>query len=405
MRSINHLFCICWVFGLLGGFASILSDPHDTSGGQSGIYILVWVIMYSIFIASAVLIFPKQALRYRKYELILIAIGVLAIVSTAWSQLPTETFKYAASLMLTLLFSLFFYRCYTPQQAIDLITLVIGIMALVGIMLYFAGVSFAYYIDPISRFNILGLTPLKGLFSHKIYAGIYCALGFYLSFYSTYKKTYKVLISSSCLLHVMLSGSSTGLVVLIFTGLIYLYFNLQRRMKLSRGIGTAIKTSVTILGIIAFTFFNEIVIYFGRDPSLTGRTALWEWALYFIQQKPTLGWGYSGIFSDAADAPSRIINDYTAYQAPHFHNAYLQIMAELGLLGGILVFTVMLLTLTKIAKTSSAKFTVRYQECYLLIIWHAMLCGFVVNNLFRFNDISTFLISITFLYTFKYSKR
>jgi len=61
--------------------------------------------------------------------------------------------------------------------------------------------------------------------------------------------------------------------------------------------------------------------------SLTGRVDLWETALDLIAQKPILGWGY------VSGSRIALLSAFRYWAAPHAHNAFLEILLNLGIIG------------------------------------------------------------------------
>jgi exopolysaccharide production protein ExoQ len=72
----------------------------------------------------------------------------------------------------------------------------------------------------------------------------------------------------------------------------------------------------------------------GRDPTLTGRTVLWEWGVRAILERPVTGWGFTGYFHSPQGAiPSLYVPEFQNYEIAHFHNSYIQTAVDLGLPG------------------------------------------------------------------------
>jgi O-antigen ligase len=67
----------------------------------------------------------------------------------------------------------------------------------------------------------------------------------------------------------------------------------------------------------------------GREATLSGRIAIWQTVLAAIGERPLLGHGYAAFWRSAAAAP-------VAQTATNAHNGYLDLLAELGLAGGLL---------------------------------------------------------------------
>jgi O-antigen ligase len=68
----------------------------------------------------------------------------------------------------------------------------------------------------------------------------------------------------------------------------------------------------------------------GRSSDLTGRTEIWRWVIAFIQERPILGYGYSGFWfaSEASGVVERAIGSHM-----YSHNGYLDTLLTNGALG------------------------------------------------------------------------
>jgi exopolysaccharide production protein ExoQ len=73
----------------------------------------------------------------------------------------------------------------------------------------------------------------------------------------------------------------------------------------------------------------------GKDLTLTGRTVLWEQALLLIAQKPVEGLGYYAFWlGDSFEAQIILFNNGIGDgRAFHFHNTYLQMAVDTGIVG------------------------------------------------------------------------
>lgn len=78
------------------------------------------------------------------------------------------------------------------------------------------------------------------------------------------------------------------------------------------------------------------------DPSFTGRSAIWEFALAAVAEKPVIGHGY-GAFWDDVSARQTAQGAEWATSAAHSHNSYLDLAVTIGLPGLMLVILVFVL--------------------------------------------------------------
>jgi O-antigen ligase len=84
--------------------------------------------------------------------------------------------------------------------------------------------------------------------------------------------------------------------------------------------------------IAAMVFQDEFMEMIGKDPSLTGRTEIWAWAIFNIHLKPLLGWGYLAFWTRQNPAAMQIA-DALHWEAPQAHNGLLEMLLFVGLVG------------------------------------------------------------------------
>jgi exopolysaccharide production protein ExoQ len=92
----------------------------------------------------------------------------------------------------------------------------------------------------------------------------------------------------------------------------------------------------------------------GRTSDLTGRTVLWEhWPGFFYDRLLT-GYGYSGFF--VPGGPAERLWALDDFQTPNFHNAFLDVGIQAGLLG---LLSLLLIVLIGIVRTCTEAYTSR----------------------------------------------
>lgn len=91
---------------------------------------------------------------------------------------------------------------------------------------------------------------------------------------------------------------------------------------------------VAIAGFVAFLPF--IVNLYGKDLTFTGRTQIWSAALWAIGKRLTMGYGREGVWFRTGIPPTYEIDQRIGFVAGHAHNAYLELLLEVGLVGLVL---------------------------------------------------------------------
>nr|WP_249152863.1 O-antigen ligase [Bradyrhizobium diazoefficiens] len=78
------------------------------------------------------------------------------------------------------------------------------------------------------------------------------------------------------------------------------------------------------------------------DPTFTGRSAIWEFALAAVAEKPMIGHGYAAFWDDVTARQTTQGAEW-ATSAAHSHNSYLDLVVTIGLPGLLLVILVFVL--------------------------------------------------------------
>jgi len=78
------------------------------------------------------------------------------------------------------------------------------------------------------------------------------------------------------------------------------------------------------------------------DPTFTGRSAIWEFALAAVAEKPVIGHGYAAFWDDVSARQTAQGSEW-ATSAAHSHNSYLDLAVTIGLPGLALVVLVFVL--------------------------------------------------------------
>jgi exopolysaccharide production protein ExoQ len=134
---------------------------------------------------------------------------------------------------------------------------------------------------------------------------------------------------SAALVALMLSRSLTGamtVVAAVMAGLIVA--GLRPRRGSSADAAMLVGVVVLAMAVVAI----GISWLYWRDPTLTGRTMIWDESWKFIKERPILGYGY-GAFWNEASGPMAILQQAIGWPAPNAHNGYVDLWLQLGLLG------------------------------------------------------------------------
>ena len=122
--------------------------------------------------------------------------------------------------------------------------------------------------------------------------------------------------------------SMTPLLSLMLAVIVFIALGCQ---NVRRNVGTFMVMALVGYAVLEFGFntSEEIIVAAGRDPTLTGRTELWDVVLH-MQQEPLLGYGFESFW--LGDRLKKLWDMY--YFKPNMaHNGYLEMFLNLGLIG------------------------------------------------------------------------
>jgi exopolysaccharide production protein ExoQ len=92
-------------------------------------------------------------------------------------------------------------------------------------------------------------------------------------------------------------------------------------------------TFILLLSIVIFDMgISRILDFMFSDPTLTGRSRIWAYLLDRFSMSPYFGSGYGAIWQTGPQVQA-YLQRYAAYLVNEGHNGYLDILAQLGIVG------------------------------------------------------------------------
>jgi len=411
MLNVNpvRLFLALYIAGGMGLFA-VLFVPVEVGAvfvdtGSTPLFMGMWMLCYAISLMMFVLSRPK--LDYG--NLMVCIIPVFYIIGSTWSLDSKKSLIYASTLLLNAFFCMVLQKVVPPKKFPKFILSVILFLCIVGGIAALAGYQNARYIDIHERITIIGTSPIRGFFNHKITAGLYASFGFVIAL-CTLRGLKRLGVLSVITIFVILTGSSTGLSLLVIGLFLYMLVSLL----LSKRVSPTLFLSFLIIFIgIALGLFlligTDILILMNRDPTLTGRVPLWGLGFSVSLERFLTGWGYFA-YNGSDHAIMKAYHFYAQfdnYVIPHFHNSYVQFLVEAGWVFGGLFIGLYFYTLKGWYSMSLYNSEVRQYKAILLVIMLMMIAGIFVHTLGRYNDGSMimFMYALSFASYFSNQKK
>jgi len=269
----------------------------------------------------------------------LMLLQILALASSFWSSVPDMTARYAAQALYTTLSALFLARLLGPRKFLIILTCSAFTFCVLSMLYGRQGSSFHNTV-------LIGLTGSKNQMAFEALMLLMAAIStLMLSRLSPLVRWIAILAVPFAMYLLIATESSTALVLGIVGSLLVIGCRFAERFSPGGRLGAvlmgfAILTPMTLLlpeinaGVDHFLFDT-----LNKDPTLTGRTQLWDRADDLIARRPVVGWGFQAIWmGDSEDTIAlRRLTNIEDGRVFNFHQQWRQIGVDTGWLG-ILIY-------------------------------------------------------------------
>jgi exopolysaccharide production protein ExoQ len=318
-------------------------------------------------------------------------------LSILWSYAPWVTMRHIIALCGTTLFSVYVVNHVGIQKYVKLL----------GISLLLITLSSYFVIAFLPEIGIghVVTSEWKGIFTHKNHLGKAASLSVLIFFYMflTARKGkwgwFVALLGAAGLLAGCQSAAAT--IISMSTIIVMGVFHLTRKTPFLVWI-------MLLSSLIAFFLFQlffpvpsggQILRYFGKDETLTGRTQLWDFSIHMALRKTWLGYGYGAFWlgskgpSAEAWAGMRMGMDIT-----HSHNGFIEIALGVGGVGLFLSLAAYLRGIWRAIQFQSAKNSSFDYAIYLFLLLWILPYNFTEQAFLYRNNIFWVLFSSVVLY-------
>ncbi len=291
----------------------------------------------NLLILVLILRSPRLLLRHIASVPWLALLAALAVASTAWSLSPALTLRRSLPFALAGLYGLWFAVRFPQPRQLAILRLALIALALATVAMVILAPSLA--LDHSSGHA----ADWQGVFTHKNACGRIMVLGLAAFLFGERVNAARSLALVLCAFVLFMSGSRSAWLVALALLVLWLALDLARRAgPRARTALLAAAPLLILAGAAAATLlFPWIALRLGRDPTLSGRTAVWTQVLHAIARRPLFGYGYDA-FWRGLTGPSLQIDAALHFVVEHAHNGFLEILLELGV-AGLALFTLSLI--------------------------------------------------------------
>ena len=299
----------------------VLSDESGPGGR------LAFRPLYLLLIALA-LMRSTEFLRSAASRKILLLFASFAVASIAWSTTPDLTARRGFSLVMATVLGLYFVTRFNQRERLRIICATLGIAAVLSVL--------AALLAPST-----GLMPdgagWRGVFVHKNVFGKMMALScgaFLLLAMDLERRRWMAFAGAAVSFAlVVLSRSVTALLIAVTVLSVTPLFRtlrLTRTRHLLLLIAAIVLAEVVLLG--TYLEWQALLSLLGRDPTLSGRTELWQTLMDPVLRRPWLGYGLGGFWL-GWQGESGAVWSAIGWRPPHAHNGFLDMVLDLGVVG------------------------------------------------------------------------
>lgn len=335
---------------------------------------------------------------------LLLAIPLLAIISSAWSDIPLLTLRGGIQLLLTTVFAMII----TAVVRFDSFIKITGICFFITMFLCLTS----------DRYAINGMTgehSLIGIFDSKNFLSMNAALSVLVGFvvYSNTNfrpkvKTFGLVLVVLSFLVLLKANSLGSIVITILVMLLSFLYICYQKVKLSLFVRVQFNWLIvvsflllvaTLIVIGNSSTFDNVMYDLGKDPTLTGRTFIWSRGLESIAENPVFGLGYQSAFYVGNPLAEEIweFAHVPSGAGFNFHNMYIDITVEMGLLGGFIFILLLGKFIRLLANNKKLEFGSK-EGFALMVFLYMFLQTFLEAGWFSQFTISHFLICAAWIY-------
>ena len=297
----------------------------------------------------------------------------LAGLSYFWSDVPGQTMRSTVQLGMTVFISAYLGSRFSLFDLMRALFVVLTLAALISLAMILMKLPAAYDNNGVAQ----GLFPHKNVLGGRMVLLLVCCL---LLFAVGWRRFTVTVTAAIGLTLIAFSQSSTAIIMTL--GLCAL-----APILLSRGAPAPLRLVAYIVGLLVASLTVWFLLAYDLDPvglalealgkerTLSGRSVLWEFAGSLIDQQPWLGNGFDAFWNGGDGSAGRYIQHVLGQGVKNFHNSYLDITVQLGvvglalMVGFLLLFAWRALALLRADRSALATlpaFFVAFVVCYSL---------------------------------------
>jgi O-antigen ligase len=332
LKLTEKIFAVLMLLYMTGAILPFIGG-QESSTIASNVEVAVQLPLYTLSFLLIALHWPAFLRSAWKTKWIL-TMTVLAVASTAWSQVPIFTLRRSLILVATTAFGIYFGARFGVYEQLRILAYVMGVVIC-------ASFFFAVFLPQYGIDHTLHTGSWQGVFAQKNSLGRIAVLSVIVFLFVQLRSgRWRGLVGiGGALVLLALSRSATAVIVLgLAVGMMAVLRLFRTRFTFAipvLALGGMILSLAIFSGRLGFV---NLLHFLHRDPGMTGRTSLWGAVMTAIAARPWFGYGFEAFWLGMRGASGALVQQLH-WSPPHSHNGFLDLMLELGVFGPIL-FTI-----------------------------------------------------------------
>ena len=336
----ERALCIVIIAMLTGALIGPVFAPLQQ---ETPLLRLVWLPAYAAIFGMAAWRIERMWRAWPAVLAVVVVVG-LAFASKYWSIDYEVTSRRVIALAISGVFALYLGTVFRGPHLPRLLMHATLLMAVGSLVMVFAFPAIGVH-----QFDNAGLW--RGLWYEKNQMGAVMVIGATASAACLASPDPRrilpaIALALSCML-VLATQSKTSLLCLIVGVGVVGFFWALRRGGAAFSVA-AIWVAVVLAGLAIWTWDTHSVALLealGKDPSLTGRTEIWDSLMRKVADRPWTGYGYGAFWGRIGESvPADWVRKETGWIVPSAHNGWIDLLVQLGWPGAVLVGVLMATT-------------------------------------------------------------
>lgn len=347
MRNRNVLRLIDWIehsvyfwliFHFSGALLALVLTDHTNPEVESPLMRALWYPSYLMIIGLTLRRFPAL-LRTIVFNPLILMCVIVCGVSFFWSIAPHITMRRIVAIVMTTQFGFLLATRYDWRELVERLAWAYAALTIGSII-------FAIILPEYGRMQMIHEGTWRGLWLEKNSFGAHMSKALLLMMCAFAMRPSRgwlyVPMGLLCFFAILMCTSKTALLAALLMIAGFVFVRVMRAHPILRipVMYLSIVGSVAIAGAVIF-FPEQAFGLIGKDPSLTGRTDIWDSLTRAIKERPLLGYGYGTFWADPL-GPSYWTRFSLDWGVPTAHNGWVETWLSTGLVG-VLMFSVLYL--------------------------------------------------------------